>query len=334
VKELTEIIFNESRLILEDNLVKSPILPRVTSELDRDVVIKGNCRIEGALYARNLEIQQGPLWISGAVFTQIEMHVNTDAAGAIVFDKTVGSADAVVSHALGCQLQFLADINAKQVRLRNAYIAASIFADDIVLDDCVVVGGVFASRSLELNNCMIGTFNAPTVRASGCIFLLLPSAFSVEPVAPLPGTECWNLTLADLGALMRGAAESPHSGKIEIDLKKDEQRTVLADGDVQQVVRSYSVTGKVLAADLLDMDRMQNHFLLSAAGLGTQLLQTYDLGQGADGKLVELTPDRIASFFFDILHGRIVVRTLDVRFSMAEITGSLQLAAAREPSTY
>ncbi len=324
MKELTEIRFNENRVLLEDNLVKSPILPRVASELERDVAIKGNCHVEGAIYARHLEVQGGPFRVSGAVFAQIELHVNADATGRVVFEKTVGSADAVVSHAAGCQLQFLADINAKQVRLRNAYVAASIFADEIVLEDCVVVGGVFATRSLELNNCVVGTFNCPSVRVSQNLFLLLPSAFSVEPVAGLPGAECFNLTLADLGALMRGACEAPDSGKIRVDLQKDEQRTVLTDGSAQQILRSYSVAGKVLAADLLDLEKFQNHFLLSAAGLGSQLLKGYDLGLGADGKPINLSADRIAGLLFDILHGRITVRTLDAQFSLTDITGNLQ----------
>jgi hypothetical protein len=194
----------------------------------------------------------------------------------------------------------------------------------VVLEDCVVVGGVFATRSLELNNCLVGTFNSPTVRLSGNLFLLLPGGFSVEAISYLPGTECHSLTLADVASLMRGTPQAPHSGKISIDLAKDEQRSVLADGENQQIVRSYSVAGKVLAADLLDLDKLQNHFLLSAAALGTQLLQTYDLGLDADGKPVPLTPDTISAFFFDILHGRIEIATLDARFSLAQMVGNFQ----------
>jgi len=324
MKELTEIRFNENRVVLEDNLVKSPILPRVAGELERDVAVQGNCQVDGAIYARRLEVRGGPFRVSGAVYAQIELHVNADATGKVVFEKSVGSADAVVSHAAGCQLQFLADINARQVRLRNAYVAASIFADEIALEDCVVVGGVFATRNLDLNNCLVGTFNSPTVHVAQNLFLLLPSAFSVEAVSAQPGTECCNLALADLGALMRGAPPAPDSGKIKIDLQRDEQRTVLADGSTQQILRSYSVAGKVLAADLLDLDKLQNHFLLSAAGLGSQLLETYNLGLGADGKAVELTADRIADFLFDILHGRIAIQNLDAKFSLAEVTGNLR----------
>ena len=97
---------------------------------------------------------------------------------------------------------------------------------------------------------------------------------------------------------------------------------MLADGEAQQVLRSYSVAGKVLAADLLDLDKLQNHFLLSAAGLGSQLLKTYDLGLGSDGKPVYLSADRIAEFLFNILHGKTTVRTLDARFSLADLAGT------------
>jgi len=78
----------------------------------------------------------------------------------VTFDHSVGSAGAIVSHAPGCRLEFLADVNARQVRLRNSYVAASIFADEVVLEDCVVIGGVFATRRLEMSDCLVGTFNA------------------------------------------------------------------------------------------------------------------------------------------------------------------------------
>ncbi len=324
MQELTELRFEDNRLFLKDNLVRSPILPRIASELERDLVVQGNCIVEGAVFARNLHIEQGPLRLKGPVFTQLELHVNVDAQGDVVFEKAVGSANGVVSHAPGVVLYFLSDISAKQVRLRNAYVAASIFADEVVLEDCVVIGGVFATRSLELHNCIVGTFNSPTVRCSKRLHLLLPSAFSVESISSMPGTECFNLSLADLGALMRRAPEAANSGRIALDLTKDEQRTVLSDAGAQHILKSYSVIGKVLAADLLDMDKLQNHFLLTTAALGNQLLQTYDLGADAEGTRIDLTPERIAAFFFDILDGKVQAQDLDGRFTLSDIVGSFR----------
>ena len=316
--ELTEIRFTDNRLSLVDNRVKSAILPQLAAELERDVVIRKNCIIEGAVYARNFQIESGPARIQGAVFTRVELHVDSGAKGVVTFDHSVGSSGAIVSHAPGCRLQFLADIHAKQVRLRNAYVAANIFADDISLEDCVVIGGVFASRNLSLSNCVVGTFNAPSVRAAQSIYLLMPGGFSVEPLATLPGTVFCSLALADLGAIMRGAPEMQNSGKIPIHVPEDEQHTVLTDGETQVLLRSYSVSGKVLAADMLDLDRLQNHFLLTTAGLGTQLLRTYDLGTDAKGTVIDLTPERISQFFFDILAGRVEIASLSGKFSLAD----------------
>ncbi len=319
MRELTELRFNDDRVILKDNHVKTSILPMVSNELDRDVDIEGNCVLDGAVYARKMSIQNGPVRVKGAVFTQVELHVNTDSKGPIYFEKAVASAQAIVSHAPGARLHFLSDLSAKRIHLRNAYITGCLYADEIILEDCVVIGGVFATRSLELHNCIAGTFSSPTIRASKMIYLLLPSAFSVESISCLPGTEFFNLTLADLGSLMRGNPEQPNTGKIPMDVMKDEVRTVLVDGESQQVMRSYSVIGKVLAADLLDVDKLQNHFLLSCAGLSSQLAKTYDLGLDAKGQAVELSPDRIASFFFDILHRKIEVSELDGHFELSNI---------------
>lgn len=319
MNELKEIRVNDQRLLLNDNLVKSSILPRVSGELERDIVIQGDTVIEGAVYARYFEIQKGKLEVQGAVFTQIEMHINNDAKGSATFRKAVGSADSIVSLAPACRVIFQADVNAKQVKLRNAFVAGSIFADEIVLEDCIVIGGVFASLNLEISNSIIGTFNSPLVRISKSVHLLLPSAFSVEKINPIPGTTLYNLSLADLGSLFKGTTQAKNSGKIKMSFEADELKSVLRDADSQQTIRSYSVIGKVLAADLLDIDKFNNHFLLTAASLGSQLLKTYDLGIDGGKENKNLTVENISNFFFDILHGKIDIQEMTGEFSMKDI---------------
>ncbi len=319
MEELKEIRLNDNRIILNNNLVKSGILPRVIGELDRDVVIQGNCVVEGAIYARNLEVEKGPLEVQGAIFTQLELHVNNDAKGKIVFRKAVGSADSIVSHAPGSSLMFLGDVNAKKVTLTNAFIAGSVFADEAVLNDSIVLGGVFATRSASINNCITGTFNSPRVNVSKSLGLLLPSAFSVEKISALPGTEIYSLSLADLGSLYKGSPQTKNSGKISINIDTDELKSVLNNDGGKQVLRSYSVIGKVLAADLLDIEKLNNHFLITAASLGNQLLTVYNLGADEKGNLIELTTDRLVTFFFEILHRKIDVQELDGSFELKDI---------------
>ena len=140
-------------------------------------------------------------------------------------------------------------------------------------------------------------------------------------VSATPGTMLFNLSLADLGALYKQLPQAEDSGKILIDLTVDELLSTLANEEVTKVLRSYTVIGKVLAADLVNTDKFQNHFLLTAAALGPQLLKSYDLGTGRDGKPAVLTVEKIRDFLFDILHGKIEVRTMSGSFNISDITG-------------
>lgn len=318
-KDYKEISFSNENILLDNNYVKGAIIPQKVSELNRDITVKSNCAVEGAMFGNRIEVTSGNFDVEGAVFAQLELHINSDAKGEVIFRKSVASAGSIVSYARNCNLSFMSDVNAKSVKLSNAFVAGSIFAEQITLENCVVIGGVFATANLEINNSIVGTFNSPTVRAAGTINLLLPSAFSIEKINIIPGTELYNLSLADLGAYYRGATPMTNTGRIKINVDSDELRTVLTSDDNQMSLRSYTVVGKVLAADLLDFDKLQNHFLLTAASLGSQLLKVYDLGQNAKGEVAELTQVKIREFFFNILLGKIVIEDLEGDFSIESL---------------
>lgn len=323
MEELKELRFNENKIQLKGNLVRGSILPEKVAELNRTITVQENTVIEGPVYAHKLEIQNGDLEIHGAVFTQLELYVNSEAKGKIIFRKSVGSANSVVSRAADCKIMFCSDINAKSVTLYNAFVAGSIYADEIVLENCVVTGGVFATQEIDLTNSVVSTFNSPSVRIAQTVSLLLPSAFSIEKILATSDAKLFNLSLADLGALYKGLPQAQNSGKIEININTDEVKTTLANEEVQKTLRSYTVIGKVLAADLLDTNKFQNHFLLTATSLSSQLLKTYDMGVDKDGKLVMLTLEKICDFFFDILQGKIEIQKIDGKFNISQITGKL-----------
>lgn len=315
-KQLKEIFVTDTNLRLEDNIVKGGVLPNKFSELKRSVDVTGETIVEGPLYGSKLTIAAGPLEVTGATFIPGEIYVNQDTATDAIFRKAVGSASSIVSRAPKCNLTFCSDINAKSVTLTNAFVAGSIYADEITLDNCVVIGGVFATQSLSMKDCIAGTFISPEVNLDGNIYLLLPSMFSLNSVKYTKNTHMYSLALADLGALYRGVPEAPESGVIELNLEADTLKTTLTEGEQQRTVHSYSVIGKVLAADLVDTDKFQNHFLLTAAALGPQLLRTYDLGLDKDGKPSLLSVEKIRAFLFDILHGKIKPKKMDGSFSL------------------
>ena len=323
MSNLKELHITDTNIRLDNNIVKGGILPNKISELTRTVNVVGETKVEGPIYANKLTIEAAPLNVTGAVFTQRELYINNDVSGDVTFCKAVGSASSIVSRSTKCNLTFCSDINAKSITLCNAFVSGSLYGDEIILENCVVIGGVFATQSLSIKDSIVGTFISPSVELDGNINLLLPSVFSVERVNYTKTTHLYSLALADLGSLYRKNEESAESGRIEINLASDDLRTTLTDGQQQRSLHSYSVIGKVLAADLIDTDKFQNHFLLTAAALGSQMLKTYDLGADSEGKPAELTTERIRAFFFDLLLGKIKVKELDGSFSIEQFARTM-----------
>ncbi len=319
--ELREVqIGIENQIGLSDAIVRGGILPESAKELSRSIHIKKNVVVEGGVYAESIDIADGPTEFRNAVFANRELHVQTEAKEPIVFRKAVASSDTVSAYVTSGRVLFGADINASAIRLKNCYVGGSIYGTDVELEHCVVLGGVFASRSISMNDVMVGTFHGPEVFLRGINYLLYPTAFSVEPMLTLPGTELYCLALADLGSLYKGEPETPESGSIPMDVSADAQRTVLVDTDgSKMLVNSYSVATRVLASDLADPGKLENHFLISAGALGTQLLKSYALNKSDGTKSDELTIENIAEFLFSVLSGTTAVQTLDSHVSFDEL---------------
>ena len=55
------------------------------------MLIQNDTIVEGAVYARKLEIQNGDVEILGAVFTKLEFHISNNAKGDIILRKTVAT---------------------------------------------------------------------------------------------------------------------------------------------------------------------------------------------------------------------------------------------------
>ena len=319
MKNLKELRLGGGVLILDGHRVISPIIPQKYSEMDNDILVKGEAFIDGAVYARQLQVDQGPLTVCGALFAKNSLTVRAANDQKLEFRKAVACGGTIDMCDSG-HATFGADVNASIVKLKNAVVAANVFGSEVTLDSCVVLGGVFATKSLQITNCVVGTFNAPSVAMAGPNYILYPSVFSVEPIHAGEGARMFNLTLADWGSLLKGLPENEQSGYIEIDLQADEQKISLKDYEGNVTLwETYSVAGKVLAADMLDLKKLNNHFILSVGTLGEQLIKDYDLGCDKKGKPIKLTLDTIGDFFRNIQSGKIKVKPVDGHVSFDDL---------------
>ncbi len=318
--ELKDINLGSNMVMLKDNRVTTSILPKNTAELEQNITIDGNVVVEGAIYTNDLEINNGPAEFKGAVFANHEIHVRNDATDIIKFVKSAASTNSVVSLINSGRVIYGGDINSPGIKLKNCFVCGSVYGTEVTIENCVVLGGVFSTKSLGISSSIVGTFNAPEVNASGVNYLLYPTAFSVEPLTQLPGTEFWNLALADLGSLFKGEAEKPNTGKILMDMVNDTQRSVLTDDNgATSLVNSYSVATRVLVSDLVDLDKLENHFLIVSASLGSQMLKQYSLAMANGEKGPELSIENISQFFFSVLNGSVPVQQMSGEVSFDEL---------------
>lgn len=315
MNDLKELRIDSGVLVLDGHRVISPIIPRSYKDIDNDVLVKGEGFVDGAVYARKFEVEKGPITVCGALYVKANLSANPQNDQQMDFKKAVAAAERVELWDTG-RKHFGADINAKVVTLKNAVVAANIFANEIRLENCVVLGGVFASKELRVKDSVVGTFNSPSATLEGDVYMLYPSVFSVEPLVMKEGARLFNLTLADWESLMLGKKESALSGVIELFPDRDVQTTTLSDNTLWQ---SYSVAGRVLTADLLDLRKLRNHFILSASSLNAQLTKSYELGSNPNGEVVTLDIATVGQFFMDIQSGKIKVRPLDGTVSFKEL---------------
>ena len=319
MEELNELRLDNGLLVLDGNRVKSAIIPRSYRDMDNEIAVKGEAMIDGAVYTRRLTIENGPLTVCGALFAKSGIFCRSANDKRIVFKKSVVGGDLMEMFDAGRKL-FGADVNAGIVKLRNAIVAASVFGAEIHLENCVVLGGVFATKQLKISNCVFGTFNAPSATIAGDNYMLCPSVFSVEPLHVQEGTRLFNITLADWGALLKGEPEAPLSGMVQLNFASDEQKISLKDAEGNTSLwETYSIAGKVLATDLLDLGKLDNHFILSVGSMCEQLIRQYDLGRDKDGKPIPLTLETIGEFFLSIQSGRTTVKPIDGTISFEDL---------------
>lgn len=312
--------FDNNDLFFKDNVVKSSILPQSSKELKRNIKVECNTVFEGSVYGETVSIDNGDAVFKRSVFANKELHISTSMTGFVKFCKATASADSIAALVTSGRVIFCSDVNAPSVRLKNCYVGGSVFGADIYLENCVVLGGVFATKELKISNCVFGTFNAPSAEVSGVSYMLYPAAFSVEPLSFMPQTELYNISMAHLGALFKGEPEDDNTGKIKLDLTDDHQRTVLIDENkATTTVNSYSVSGRVLVADLIDFEKLENHFLIGAGALNSQILKVYSLTKANGEKSEELTVENIAEFFFKIISGKIQIRDMSGEISFSDL---------------
>jgi len=85
------------------------------------------------------------------------------------------------------------------------------------------------------------------------------------------------------------------------------------------LVNSYSVASRVLVSDMVDFEKLENHFLIISASLGSQVLKEYSLTKADGEKGPALSVRNIVQFFFEVLGGKRAVQEISGEVTFDEL---------------
>ena len=177
--------------------VPGSVLPSRSAELLRDVVLEDGFDVRGSVYAHNLQASGGGI-VDGSVFVRREAVLSPpepyfeddDESRPMVFQSGVYAGVAVatelpankksspVQNSTYVPLIIRGEVAASRVRLENAVVIGNVRADNAVLKDSIILGTPVISQRLQVEHCVMVSFNAGTVELIGRNTLLFPYAVS------------------------------------------------------------------------------------------------------------------------------------------------------------
>lgn len=185
---------DENFLVIEST-VEHPIYPARASQLHRNVILKGDLDVKGGIYCNNLRAE-GQVRVHGPVLVkeEIELSPPEQLNQTMIFRQGINALRALsvklsdlrpyspVSQKDYTPLIFNGNVCAPAVRLENTVLLGNVISDNALLKDCIILGSPIIKESLILENCLVISFQAGSVRFRGRNTLLVPYGISRSPI--------------------------------------------------------------------------------------------------------------------------------------------------------
>lgn len=169
-------IFNEQAAVLENEIFANSIIPSTRAEMWRRVELHGDSQVKGGIFGDSLLVDDGKVFVRDACYLRDYVHIQTKQKGFSWFHSVVAAGNSIDKKNTGARTRFSSDLHAKSINLNNCIVYGNIVCENAILEDCIVLGGVFATVSLTIGNCVLGTFRAASLTQKGTIGILQPFA--------------------------------------------------------------------------------------------------------------------------------------------------------------
>ncbi|MGD2113717.1 MAG: polymer-forming cytoskeletal protein [Acidobacteriota bacterium] len=259
---------------------KGAVLPGVRSEMRRDVFLRPGAEVHGGLFARDLTVSGAPVTVAGSVYARGSVTLGAEDDDAVEGEAVTFEGVVAASHSLVAgddrtsELRFLGDLFSDRIKLQDATVRGNVYAKNAILENCVVLGGVFCSGTLTLENCLVSTFRAARAELASEVLLLLPFALSVEPLELDFPVKI--LSFGSLEKLVKGRAKTWRDSVVFADgtdviRVSDPAAPTAGEGDGPGDLHVLSLGSRILDLDGAKEKIEENRRILEMISLGDHL---------------------------------------------------------------
>jgi hypothetical protein len=169
-------ISNDQAVILEDETYSNSIIPSLRKEMWRRIELHGDTRVLGGIFGETLLVGPGNVFVRDAAYLRDHIRIQVKPGSHSWFNSVVSARNTIDKARCPARTRFSTDVHAKAINLNNAIVYGNIVCSEAILEDCVVLGGVYAQDQFEVGNSVLGTFEAGSLVQRSTIGLLQPFA--------------------------------------------------------------------------------------------------------------------------------------------------------------
>lgn len=138
------------------------IFPTKVMELNREVYLHDGADVTGALYAHSLYVRGGHVSVSRSVVVKNSLKISLETAGLINFKSSlsVGRSLYIENLSEDNYIRVRGDVHLQNANMKNMIVYGNIYGHHIHLENTAVLGGIFATGRVTVQNSLIGTFLA------------------------------------------------------------------------------------------------------------------------------------------------------------------------------
>lgn len=164
---------NDQIFVLKDEVYPNAVIPSLKKEMWRKIDLSGKVHIQGGVFGGALDVDGQNILIEESVYIKDDIHIK----GKTWFNSPVSAGQSILIEK-SAQVRFAADIHSPKIKLYNTIVYGNIFCDEIIVENSVILGGIYAKSEIKSTNSIIGTYSTSYIELDGNMGMIFNLAVS------------------------------------------------------------------------------------------------------------------------------------------------------------